>query len=319
MRLGLCCLFAEQDIRFRTTTASALSRLGPLERVARIRELAGSNAAALSEAISWCAAHDIGCFRAGSQILPLKTHPTLGYDTELLGEEILRSFRRCGDLARSTGTRISFHPDQFVVLSSPDPLVVKSSLAEIEYQAEVGAWIGADVINVHGGGGYGDKREALRRLAAAVGELSFAARSMLTIENDDRTYTPSDLLPLCHDLGLPLVYDVHHHRCHGDGLSVEGATQLAVESWNRKPLFHISSPRGGWQSRNPRLHDDHVDPCDFPAVWFDMDLTVEVEAKAKELAVGRLRRELELRRGTGAAASSSRCGNDSLGHGAGPA
>ncbi|RME80828.1 MAG: hypothetical protein D6775_15215 [Caldilineae bacterium] len=44
----------------------------------------------------------------------------------MLGEEFLESFQRCGQLARSTGTRISFHPDQFVVLSSPESLVVKS-------------------------------------------------------------------------------------------------------------------------------------------------------------------------------------------------
>lgn len=117
--------------------------------------------------------------------MPLKTHPKLGYDTELLGETIIDAFRRCGELARATDTRTSFHPDQFVVLSSPDRRVVRSSLAELEYQAEVAEWIGADVINVHGGGGYGDRPAALRRLASAVGDLSDRARSRLSLENDE--------------------------------------------------------------------------------------------------------------------------------------
>ncbi len=295
MRLGLCCLFVEEDIRFRTTTATALERLGRRQRADKLRSLAAHNAASLYAAIDYCVNHGIGCFRVNSRILPLKTHPKLGYDTDLLGAEIIDAYRRCGELARGTNTRISFHPDQFEVLSSPDRRVVKSSLAEIEYQAEVAEWIGADVINVHGGGGYGDKPSALKRLATAVGDLSDRARSRLTIENDDRTYTPSDLLPVCRQLDLPMVYDVHHHRCHGDSLDIETATKRAIDTWDREPLFHVSSPRNGWRSDNPRSHSDYIDLRDFPSFWDELHITVEVEAKAKELAIHKLKTALERR------------------------
>ena len=298
MRLGLCCLFIEEDIRFRTTTAAALGKLNPKDRDDKLRNLAHHNAASLYAAIDYCAAHGIGCFRVNSRILPLKTHPEHGYDAEMLGDEIIAAYRRCGELAHSTNTRVSFHPDQFVVLSSPRRDVIRSSLAELEYQAEVAEWIGADVINVHGGGGYGDKPAALARLAGAVGDLSDRARSRLTLENDDRIHTPTDLLPVCQNLGLPLVYDVHHHRCHGDGLDVETATGLAVGTWGREPLFHVSSPRDGWGADNLRPHADHIDLPDLPSLWDGMDITVEVEAKAKELAVLRLKKALEGRAGT---------------------
>ena len=79
---------------------------------------------------------------------------------------------------------------------------------------EVAEWIGADVVNVHGGGAYGDKQKALARFARNLDRLSDEARNRLTVENDDRTYTPADLLPLCRAEGIPLVYDVHHHRCN---------------------------------------------------------------------------------------------------------
>jgi hypothetical protein len=42
--------------------------------------------------------------------LPLKTQQ-FGYDTELLGEEVVKAYRRCGALARRTNTRVAFHPD----------------------------------------------------------------------------------------------------------------------------------------------------------------------------------------------------------------
>ena len=127
------------------------------------------------------------------------------------------------------------------------------------------------------------------------GELSNRARSRLTVENDDRTYTPRDLFPVCEELGLPLVYDVHHHRCLGDGLDVETATKRSILTWNREPLFHISSPREGWRADNPRFHSDYINLRDFPTLWDDMEITVEVEAKAKELAVRKLIRALARR------------------------
>jgi hypothetical protein len=96
------------------------------------------------------------------------------------------------------------------------------------------------------------------------------------------------LIPTC----LPLVYDVHHHRCLGDGLSVERATADAVSTWNREPLFHISSPREGWHGPKPERHHDYINPADFPDCWQPLTVTVEVEAKAKELAVLRLQRYL---------------------------
>ena len=188
--------------------------------------------------------------------------------------------------------RITFHPDQFVVLNSPRLDVVTQSIQEIEYQAEVAQWIGADVINIHAGGAYGDKAAALERFAKNLTRLSKAARKRLTVENDDRVYTPADLFPICMAEGVPLVYDVHHHRCNPDGMSVEQATRKALATWNREPLFHISSPIEGWNGPNPERHHDFIDMTDFPKSLLRKKISVEVEAKAKEVAVEKLLREL---------------------------
>jgi UV DNA damage endonuclease len=297
VRLGLCCQFAQAPIKFRATTVTAMLRLSRVARLARLAGLCRANADALMAALEYCAAHGIGAFRVSSQILPVTTHPKAGYAIgDLPGADaIVARFRACGRFARANGLRLSFHPDQFVVLNSPSAQTRKHSLAELEYQAEVAGWIGAGTINVHGGGAYGDKAAALGVLRKAIDRLPDAVRSRLTLENDDTTYTPADLLPVCADMEVPLVYDVHHHRCLPDGLSIAGATEQARATWTGEPLFHVSSPADGWKGPRPQRHHEYIDPADFPDEWRGWPLTVEVEARAKELAVMALQSALQSR------------------------
>ncbi len=294
IRLGLCCKFDRQPIRFRTTTARYTAGLSRPQQRKKLAEICLANAASLRQAVEYCAGNGIGSFRINSQILPLRTHPEVGYAMTDLpgGEDIIRAFRACGRLARKNDIRLTFHPDQFILLSSADEGITCRSVQELDYQAEVSTWVGADVINIHGGGAYGDKQSALKRVEANVRKLSSRIRKRLTFENDDRVYTPADLLPLCEKCRVPFVYDVHHHRCLPDGLSVEEVTRRALATWDREPLFHVSSPRDGWKRNDPLPHHDYITIRDFPACWRDLDITVDVEAKAKELAVERLRRQL---------------------------
>jgi len=300
VRLGLCCKFFDEPIRFRTTTATATAKLSRPAALKKLAHLCRHNGESLMEAILFCAAKGIGAFRVNSRILPLKTHPDLGYSVSDLpeGKAIVALFEACGAMARKKDIRLTFHPDQFVLLSSPRDDVTIRSIEELEYQAEVADWIGADVINIHGGGAYGHKAAALRRLAKNFKRLSSGVRRRLTLENDDRIYTPSDLLPICDRLGIPFVYDIHHHRCladeEGDFKEASEVTRLAMATWDREPLFHLSSPRGGWDSPHPHYHADMIRPGDLPLHWRDLDVTIDVEAKAKERAVLRLRRALIL-------------------------
>jgi UV DNA damage endonuclease len=292
MRFGLCCIFLNEPIRFRRTSARYLSRMPRPRQLEHLATLCRHNAQSLLRALEYCSHNGIGAFRVNSQILPLKTHPQAGYRVEDLPghRDIVAAFRACGRFARAHALRTSLHPDQFILLSSADAGVVERSAADLDYQAEVAEWIGADVINIHGGGAYGDKPLALRRLAANVRRLPARVRRRLSLENDDRVYTPADLLPVCRDLRLPLVYDIHHHRCLPDGVGIDETTAAVLTTWDREPLFHVSSPRD--DGRSLREHHDYIRPSDVPPSWLELDITMDVEAKAKELAVVRLMREL---------------------------
>lgn len=291
-RWGLCCQFLDAPIRFRTATHRYVATLAPAAGRAYLTGIARDNAEALAAAVRQCAALGIGAFRINSQVLPLATHPVSGYQLADLDPDgsIAEAFRAAGALARECDVRLSFHPDQFVVLNSERADVVASSVAEMEAQGAIASLVGADVITLHTGSGAGGVEEALVRLERGIDQLGAAARERLALENDDRRFSPAPLLPFCERLGVPLVYDVHHHRCNADALDVAAATRLAVASWGaREPHFHISSPRARWGTGDPRPHADFVTPDDFPEDWRDRALTVDVEAKAKERAVLALR------------------------------
>ena len=290
MRFGLCCLFKDEEIAFRTTTAKVLLTLPRDEQLKKLSGICCDNAQSLVRAVQTVKRLGIGAFRIMSPLFPRMTHPEVGYSLDDLPDDqeigsllaVTRSFAQVHDI------RLSFHPDQFVVLSSPHSKVVDNSIRELKYQVWLAEAVGADVINLHAGGVYGDKLSALQRFCDVFTNLPENVRSRLTLENDDISYTVSDLLPVCDKLAIPLVYDVHHHRCNPDGLSVEEATGLAGGTWQRqrKELYcHLSSPKAGWGGGNPKPHADYISPEDMPACWRELTMTVDIEAKAKELAV----------------------------------
>jgi len=298
-RLGLCCIFNKENIRFRHLTAASLKSLSKKEAFKKISEICLHNARSLLLSLETINKLNIKAFRILSQFFPLCTHPEYSYDIGSLPdrreiESVLDSVRK---YRFDNDIRLSFHPDQFVVLSSPHGHIVENSVRELEYECLAAELTGAENVNVHAGGVYGDKKESLKRLVRVYKKLPSTIKKHLTFENDDISYNFEDILFLASETGAPPVYDVHHHRCNPDRLSIEAATEKAVAFWTslgREPHFHISSPKDGWNSRNPRKHSDYIDIKDFPECWFGLytKVTIDVEAKAKESAVSDLARKL---------------------------
>lgn len=104
MRLGLCCMFRDQPIKFVTTTVAAIGKMKRRDALAKLSRLCLENADALMASLHFCAANGIGCFRINSQILPIKTHPRCGYEIKENGAQAKcfkgspekGSFRRAG-------------------------------------------------------------------------------------------------------------------------------------------------------------------------------------------------------------------------------
>ena len=287
-RWGLCCQFLDSPIKFRQATHRYVATLDESARMQYLSGIVRDNAQALIQAIGRCAELEIGAFRINSQIMPLATHPASGYELSQLNDSniIVESFQAAGKLARENQIRLSFHPDQFVVLNSVSDKVRASSIEEMNHQAMVAELIDAEALTLHVGGKVGGTQQALDRLEKGIHLLGEPARSRLALENDDRLFSPADLLPFCERTGIPFIYDVHHHRCNPDAMLVADATRRATATWGgREPWMHISSPRGKPDTKDFRPHADYIDPADFPSEWLSMRMTIDVEAKEKERAV----------------------------------
>ena len=122
-------------------------------------------------------------------------------------------------------------------------------------------------------------------------------RDRLTFENDEYSYSSTEILEVCKKSGVPMVFDAHHHICHEglttyDDPSVAEMFYAARETWTNPDwqLVHISN---GQNSFGDRTHSDFI--TDMPSVYREAPW-IEIEAKAKEAAIARVEAEWLMRK-----------------------
>ncbi len=174
------------------------------------------------------------------------------------------------------------------MLVSPNEKVVLNTITDLSLHGEVFDLMGLsrtpyNVINIHCNGVYGDKVSAMDRFCRNFDRLPDSVKTRLTVENDDKAsmYSVKDLMYIHKQIGIPIVFDYHHHKfCTGD-LSEREALEMAMSTWPKgiKPVVHYSESAIG---KMPQAHSDYI----FDKInTYGYDLDIEVEAKMKELAV----------------------------------
>ena len=160
-------------------------------------------------------------------------------------DSLARWFAPIGETARANDVRLSFHPDQFVVLASDRPEVVNKSIEEFEYHVDMARWMGygskfQDIkINVHISG-----RQGPAGIKSVLSRLTPEARNSITIENDEISWGIESSLELAHDLAL--VLDVHHHWVKtGEYIDPsDDRIKRFIDSWRGvRPVIHFSTSR----------------------------------------------------------------------------
>ncbi len=262
---------------------------------------------------------DIRMYRMATALAPYASHPEL---PQFHGQvqECAAELAEVGAFARERGVRLSTHPGQYTVLNSTNPTVVAAAVAELEVQGELFAALGAPpewVTVIHVGGAEGGVTAGLARFARGFEMLSERARAHLVIENDDRSFSLSDIVPLSRSIGVPVVWDILHHRARDpEGIPDAEALRLAFATWPEHvtPKIHYSSPRLDIEVAKRRegrrvverlvlpqirAHADLIDPIGFEAFLryeaAGRNFDIMLEAKGKDLALLRLRESLAAR------------------------
>jgi UV DNA damage endonuclease len=261
----------------------------------------------------------IRMYRLSSDLAPYLTHPSLPQFHHQI-DECAAELALVGRMAREAGLRLSFHPSQYVVLNALDEAIADRSAADIATKVQMleAMNLGPEaVVVIHLGGVYGDKTSAMERFVTRYEGLPAVVRQRLVLENDDTSYSVGDIHYIHRQTGLRLVFDHLHFLNHNpESLSLAEALALTLDTWpaDVTPKVHFSSPctamrtvertdpdtgrrRMVLRPPRPTQHADFIDPFAFSTFLRQAqglrDFDVMLEAKAKDLALLRLRDDLD--------------------------
>tara|TARA_Y100001937_G_scaffold34137_1_gene48742 strand:+ start:1042 stop:1995 length:954 start_codon:yes stop_codon:yes gene_type:complete len=276
-----------------TTNRSMIRRTFDEKGVDYASELTLQNVKDLNTIIGWNVMNGYDFYRMSSDIVPWKTE--YEWDDMKDIKEIKQWLHSAGTMAITHGIRLTFHPGPFNVLVSPNESVVENTIKDLTIHGDIMDMMGLsrtpyNKLNIHCNGVYGDKESALDRFCKNFERLPDSVKTRLTVENDDKAsmYSVKDLYEGIHKrIGIPIVFDYHHHKfCTGD-LTEQEALRLAISTWpdDITPAVHYSESRSREQldeKIKPQAHSDYV--IDYIDTY-GHKVDIMVEAKHKELAV----------------------------------
>lgn len=285
-KLGLVCLTAGEEVRYRTITRARFLTLSQQTQYESLKELYADNLQRLFKALDFCVANRIQLYRMLCGLFPLNDEPT----GEIVLKEFAEACAKFGPRARTLGIRVLMHPDQFVVLNSERPHVIQQSIHILSRHALIFDMLGmpqstwAPMI-LHGG-----KSGRAKELVQVIADLPENIRARLVLENDESAYSASAILEICRESKVPMVFDPHHHAVRENLASYEHPglarfVEAARSTWP-EPSWQLAHVSNGAARFNDPRHSDCITL--FPSALRQVPW-VEVEAKGKEVAIRKLR------------------------------
>lgn len=267
--------------------------------IRRLERIAISNLENCLRLLKHSIANDISFFRFSSRLIPLANHPELS-DWKYL-KALKEPLEALSEYIQANSMRVDFHPDHFVLLNTTNKDTLNNSIKTLSMHQALLRGMGIEPEHrcvLHVGGAYEDKGKALEQFIHNWGLLPRSIQALVMLENDDTTFTLNDTLYLCEKLGIPLVFDYHHHLANFENEDDwETNWERVIGTWEHSPLpikMHISSPRN---EKEFRAHADHIDPVMFNRFLQKIKGTVPeihcmIEAKRKDEALFKLSEDL---------------------------
>lgn len=280
MRLGYPCI--NRSLPCRGSSRFILKSYS----AARLQETVAGNIDCVGQMLEWNRIHGLHYFRLSSDLVPFASHPVCTFNWQ---KRFAPELAALGAFIRREGMRLAMHPDQFVLLNAQDPDIVRRSVAELRYHAEVLDLLGLPAsakMQVHVGGVYGDKPRSLARFVREHGKLDRAVARRLVIENDERLYDVQDCLQVSAATGAPVLFDVFHHACLNRGESIAAALQAVKQTWRQRdglPLVDYSeqAPGGRFGAHAETMTDAAFRAFLRASRPHDCDVMLEIKDKEK--------------------------------------
>lgn len=213
---------------------------------------------------------------------------------------ISKLLQNIGDKIKSNGMRVSYHPGPFNVLASTRQDVINKAVVELNQHAELMDLMGLEQstfypINIHIGTTQPSREVAAKKFCESFQLLSDSCKKRLTVENDDspNQYSVKMLYDWIHkEIGIPIVFDQHHFNYGPQDQTMEEALKLAYSTWSTRCLTHMSSSKKIEDIKG--VATAHADYIYESIQTFGLDFDIEIEAKAKDLAVFKYRNDFQL-------------------------
>jgi UV DNA damage endonuclease len=291
MRIGYPC----KNLTLKNPNASTFRLKSFSEN--RFKETVKNNLQYLIKILNFNKKNNILFFRISSDIIPFASHPVCQTDWR---DTFKTELKEIGDFVDKNNMRVSMHPDQFVVLNSPNEKIVENSIRELQYHSDILESMALPTnakIQIHVGGVYGDKNRSKERFVISLNKLERTLKERIIIENDDRSYSLKDCLDIHKETGNPIVFDTLHHECLNHNEVIQDALSCFADTWrchlDGNPIIDYSSQSMGERKGK---HAETIDQNHFIMYYkeitkfiskesIDFDVMLEIKDKEKSAIV----------------------------------
>ncbi|MBR2833168.1 MAG: UV DNA damage repair endonuclease UvsE [Bacilli bacterium] len=297
IRLGYVAISLTLDITAsKTITYTNYQKLNNKDKKIKLDTIIKENFKNLKTILHYNIKNNIHFYRLSHNLIPLATHEEVNFNYIT---PYKKEYESIGNIIKLYNLRIDTHPDQFCVLNSPNKKVLENTFKILDFHHNI---FKAMKINgkaiLHVGGSYNDKVKAIKRFITNFKKLNKNIQNIIILENDDKVFTVKDTLYICETIGVPMVLDYHHYKCHNEGENLNEYMPRILATWDNQklnPKMHFSSPKN---KKNSRSHSYYIDSNEFINFLellkeYDRNIDIMLECKGKDMALFKLIREIK--------------------------